>query len=71
LLDRQSAGAEFDNAEKSEEVLAYMPPGRMARTSSATPSGWPAAAVNCPENASTVTIDLKEVGPTYLRRLRV
>ena len=43
LLDRATAGAEFDKLTSSEEVLAYLPPPGLARTSSATPSGWPAA----------------------------
>ena len=43
LLDRASAGAEFDKLTSSEEVLATCRPPGSARTSSATRSGWPAA----------------------------
>ena len=37
------------------------------RTSSATRSGWPAATVNCPESAATVTIDLGDRPHLLLR----
>jgi long-chain acyl-CoA synthetase len=53
----------FDKLATSEEVLAYMP---MAGSRTSSAAQWLACGcvVNCPENASTVTIDLKEVGPT-------
>jgi len=66
LLDRAQAGAEFDHLSASEEVLAYLPLGWMGQTMFSYMQ-WLVCgyAVNCPEDANTVTIDLKEIGPTY------
>ena len=66
LLDRAHAGAIFDKLTASEEVLAYLPPAWIGQNIFSY-AQWLACGyvVNCPENASTVTIDLKEVGPTY------
>lgn len=66
LLDRAHAGAIFDKLSASEEVLAYLPPAWIGQNIFSY-AQWLTCGyvVNCPENASTVTIDLKEVGPTY------
>jgi long-chain acyl-CoA synthetase len=66
LLDRAQAGAEFDKLGSNEEVLAYLPPAWIGQNIFSY-AQWLCCGyvVNCPENASTVTIDLKEVGPTY------
>ena len=66
LLDRATAGAEFDKLTNAEEVLAYLPPAWIGQNIFSY-AQWLACGyvVNCPESASTVTIDLKEVGPTY------
>ena len=66
LLDRARAGAEFDKLTSREEVLAYMPLAWIGQNIFSY-AQWLACGyvVNCPESASTVTIDLKEIGPTY------
>ena len=66
LLDRARAGAEFDHLTDAEEVLAYMPPAWIGQNIFSY-AQWLARGyvVNCPESASTVMIDLKEIGPTY------
>jgi long-chain acyl-CoA synthetase len=66
LLDRAQAGAEFDRLGSAEEVLAYLPPAWIGQNIFSY-AQWLCCGyvVNCPEDASTVTIDLKEVGPTY------
>ena len=66
LLDRAQAGAEFDNLTSHEEVLAYMPLAWIGQNIFSY-AQWLSCGyvVNCPESASTVTIDLKEIGPTY------
>jgi long-chain acyl-CoA synthetase len=66
LLDRAKAGADFDKLSSREEVLAYLPPAWIGQNIFSY-AQWLACGyvVNCPESASTVTIDLKEVGPTY------
>jgi len=66
LLDRAQAGAEFDRLGPTEEVLAYLPPAWIGQNIFSY-AQWLACGyvVNCPESSATVTIDLKEVGPTY------
>ena len=66
LLDRATAGAEFDHLTSGEEVLAYLPPAWIGQNIFSY-AQWLACGyvVNCPESAATVSIDLKEVGPTY------
>ena len=66
LLNRAKAGADFDHLTHAEEVLAYMPPAWIGQNIFSY-AQWLACGyvVNCPESAATVTIDLKEVGPTY------
>ena len=66
LIDRGQAGAEFDKLTSSEEVLAYLPPAWVGQNIFSY-AQWLVCGyvVNCPESAATVTIDLKEIGPTY------
>jgi len=66
LLDRAAAGQVFDKLTAQEEVLAYMPLAWIGQNIFSY-AQWLACGyvVNCPESAATVTIDLKEVGPTY------
>jgi long-chain acyl-CoA synthetase len=66
LLDRARAGADFDKLTSDEEVLAYLPPAWIGQNIFSY-AQWLACGyvVNCPESSGTVTIDLKEVGPTY------
>ena len=66
LLDRARAGAEFDKLSAHEEVLAYLPPAWIGQNIFSY-AQWLACGYvgNCPESAATVTIDLKEVGPSY------
>jgi len=66
LIDRAQAGARFDKLTSDEEVLAYLPPAWIGQNIFSY-AQWIACGyiVNCPESASTVTIDLQEIGPTY------
>ena len=66
LLDRAAAGARFDKLGPTEEVLAYLPPAWIGQNIFSY-AQWLACGyvVNCPESSETVTIDLKEIGPTY------
>lgn len=66
LLDRASAGRDFDRLTEHEEVLAYLPPAWIGQNIFSY-AQWLACGyvVNCPESQATVTIDLKEIGPTY------
>ncbi|MCV2366643.1 AMP-dependent synthetase/ligase [Roseateles oligotrophus] len=66
LIDRAQAGARFDKLTSSEEVLAYLPPAWIGQNIFSY-AQWLVCGyvVNAPESASTVSIDLKEIGPTY------
>ncbi len=66
LVDRAQAGAAFDKLTNAEEVLAYLPPAWVGQNIFSY-AQWLACGyvVNCPESASTVSIDLNEIGPTY------
>jgi len=66
LIDRAAAGQAFDKLTAAEEVLAYMPPAWIGQNIFSY-AQWLSCGyiVNCPESASTVMIDLKEIGPTY------
>jgi len=66
LIDRAQAGARFDRLGPDDEVLAYLPPAWIGQNIFSY-AQWLACGyvVNCPESAATVTIDLKEIGPTY------
>ncbi len=66
LINRASVGAAFDKLTDRDEVLAYLPPAWIGQNIFSY-AQWLVTGyvVNCPEGGSTVTIDLKEVGPTY------
>jgi long-chain acyl-CoA synthetase len=66
LIDRAQAGAEFDHLSAEEDVLAYLPPAWIGQNIFSY-AQWLVCGytVNCPESSSTVTIDMKEIGPTY------
>ena len=66
LLNRAEAGATFDKLSNKEEVLAYLPPAWIGQNIFSY-AQWLSCGyvVNCPESAATVSIDLREVGPTY------
>jgi long-chain acyl-CoA synthetase len=66
LIDRAAVGAAFDKLTDRDEVLAYLPPAWIGQNIFSY-AQWLVAGyvVNCPESSATVTIDLKEIGPTY------
>ncbi len=66
LLDRSAAGAKFDKLTSGEDVFAYLPPAWIGQNIFSY-AQWLVCGytVNCPESVATVTIDLKEIGPTY------
>ena len=66
LINRAQVGAEFDVLTSDEDVLAYLPPAWIGQNIFSY-AQWLACGyvVNCPESGATVSIDLKEIGPTY------
>ena len=66
LIDRADVGARFDKLGPNDEVLAYLPPAWIGQNIFSYAQGLVAGyVVNCPQSGATVTIDLKEIGPTY------
>jgi long-chain acyl-CoA synthetase len=66
LIDRSRAATEFDRLGSSEDVLAYLPLAWIGQNifsyAQALVTGY---TVNCPESPSTVSNDMREIGPTY------
>ena len=66
LIDRAAVVTKFDKLNETDEVLAYLPPAWIGQNIFSY-AQWLVAGyvVNCPEDASTIGIDFKEVGTTY------
>lgn len=66
LIDRARAVAEMENLTDREDVLAYLPPAwigqNMFSYTQLLVSGF---TVNHPESPETVSIDMRDIGPTY------
>ncbi len=66
LIDRARACTEMEKLTVYEDVLAYLPLAWIGQNifsyAQALVTGY---TVNCPESPSTVTNDLREIGPTY------
>jgi len=66
LIDRSRACTEMEGLTADEDVLAYMPMAWIGQNifsyAQALVTGY---TVNCPESPSTVTNDMREIGPTY------
>ncbi|SDM32312.1 long-chain acyl-CoA synthetase [Oryzisolibacter propanilivorax] len=59
-------GVEVDRLGPQDNVISYLPPAWVGDHLFSV-AQWLVAGftINCPESASTVTIDLREIGPTY------
>ena len=66
LIDRARVACELEGLHADDEILAYLPPAWIGQNifsyAQAMVAGY---TVNCPEAASTVMTDLREIGPTY------
>jgi len=66
LIDRARAVARMENLTDQEDVLAYLPPAwigqNMFSYTQLLVSGF---TVNHPESPETVSIDMRDIGPTY------
>jgi long-chain acyl-CoA synthetase len=66
LIDRSRTIAEWEGLTENDVVLAFMPPAWIGQNifSYAQPlvSGY---CICCPESTETVTVDMREIGPTY------
>ena len=60
------AGAEFDELKAGDELLSYLPMAWVGDHLFSYTQGYVCGlVVNCPESASTIMTDLREIGPTY------
>lgn len=66
LIDRARAVAEMENLTDHEDVLAYLPPAWIGQNMfSYTQLLVTGFTVNHPESPETVSIDMRDIGPTY------
>ncbi len=66
LVWAAKAGAEFDHLKAGDELLSYLPMAWVGDHLFSYAQGYVVGlVVNCPESASTVMTDLREIGPTY------
>jgi long-chain acyl-CoA synthetase len=66
LVWAAEAGAQFDGLKAGDELLSYLPMAWVGDHIFSYAQGYVVGlVVNCPESASTVMTDLREIGPTY------
>jgi long-chain acyl-CoA synthetase len=66
LITAGRTGAEMEGLDPSDEVLAYLPMAWIGQNIfSYTQSYVVGFCISCPESAETVTMDMREIGPTY------
>jgi long-chain acyl-CoA synthetase len=66
LITAGRMGAEMEGLTADEEVLAYLPPAWIGQNVfSYTQPLIAGFCVSCPESATTVMTDMREIGPTY------
>ncbi len=66
IIETSKNSAKFDHLKRDDEVLAYLPMAWVGDfIFSVGQAFWTGFTVNCPENASTMMTDLREIGPTY------
>ncbi|MCE5973333.1 long-chain fatty acid--CoA ligase [Sinirhodobacter sp. WL0062] len=66
IIETAKNSCAFDKLTRNEEVLAYLPMAWVGDfIFSVGQAYWAGFTVNCPENASTMMTDLREIGPTY------
>ena len=66
IIETAKNSCSFDKLTRNEEVLAYLPMAWVGDfIFSVGQAYWAGFTVNCPENASTMMTDLREIGPTY------
>jgi long-chain acyl-CoA synthetase len=66
LITAGRTGAEMEGLDPSDEVIAYLPMAWIGQNIfSYTQSYVVGFCISCPESAETVTMDMREIGPTY------
>lgn len=66
FVQSAEGGVQVDGLNASDNVISYLPPAWVGDHLFSL-AQWLVAGftINCPESASTVSIDLREIGPTY------
>ncbi len=66
FIGAASGAAEVDRLGPSDSIISYLPPAWVGDHLFSL-AQWLVAGytINCPESASTVSIDMREIGPTY------
>ena len=66
FIGAAQGGVEVDGLTPSDNIISYLPPAWVGDHLFSV-AQWLVAGftINCPESASTVNIDLREIGPTY------
>lgn len=66
IIETSKNSSEFDHLSRHDDVVAYLPMAWVGDfIFSVGQAMWTGFTVNCPENASTMMTDLREIGPTY------
>ncbi len=66
IIEATKLSVAFDNLTEREEILAYLPLAWVGDfIFSMGQATWTGFCVNCPENASTMQTDMREIGPSY------
>ncbi|GAA6209177.1 long-chain fatty acid--CoA ligase [Cognatishimia sp. WU-CL00825] len=66
IIESAKNASEFDGLHKNDEVFAYLPMAWVGDfIFSIGQAYWTGLSVNCPESESTISADLREIGPTY------
>lgn len=66
IIETARASSEFDKLRVDDEILAYLPMAWVGDFIFAVGQAyWTGFCTNCPESATTMMTDLREIGPTY------
>jgi long-chain acyl-CoA synthetase len=66
IIETARASSEFDKLRADDEILAYLPMAWVGDFIFAVGQAyWTGFCTNCPESATTMMTDLREIGPTY------
>jgi long-chain acyl-CoA synthetase len=66
LIEAGRAGAELENLDDRDVILAYLPPAWVGQFIFAVAQPFVTGyCICCPESAETVMTDMREIGPTY------
>jgi len=66
VIETSKSSSVFDDLRQTDDILAYLPMAWVGDfIFSVGQALWTGFCTNCPENAETMHVDLREIGPTY------